>query len=59
MERYIVTVHCEDIVAIVLANDEEDAIDKYFDDEIEEYDVLVSQPDFTAELESEVTNGLL
>ncbi|KKN53855.1 hypothetical protein LCGC14_0598140 [marine sediment metagenome] len=54
MKRYKVTVHCDDIVAIVLAEDEDDAIDKYYDDNIEEYLEPVSQPDFTAELESKV-----
>ena len=51
MKRYKVTVHCDDIVAIVLANDEDDAVDKYFEDEIEEYKEPVSQPCFTAELD--------
>lgn len=51
MKRYIVTVHCEDIIAIVLADNEDDAIDKYSEGKIEEYDVAWSQPDINAVLE--------
>ena len=51
MKRYIVTVHCEDIIAIILADNEDDAIDKYLGDEVEEYDVAWSQPDIHAKLE--------
>lgn len=51
MERYKVTIHSDDLICYVLATDEENAIDKYYEDEIDEWEVEPEQPDVKVELE--------
>jgi len=49
-KKYRVRVHSEDCIAIVDAENEEDAIEKYYNEEVEEWETDPNeQPDITAE----------
>lgn len=52
MKQYKITIHSDDSICYVSANDEEDATEKYYNGEIDEWETSEwEQPDITVELE--------